>query len=348
MDDVRGKKVYVGLSGGVDSAVTAALLAREGARVHGVFIKGWYPPGLPCTWAADRRDAMRVAAKLRIPFTTLDASAEYKKSVIDYLIDEYRQGRTPNPDIMCNRDVKFGAFYDYLVREGGDYLATGHYARVVRDETGAHLYRGKDAAKDQSYFLWAVSKDALSKTLFLLGSMEKKDVRARANEFSLPVAAKRDSQGICFLGPVSMDDFLRSEFGEASGKALDTEGKEVGKHDGALLHTLGERIALQDAPQGPWYVVSKDIEKNVVVVSHARASVERTGLKLTSVNWFTKPEAGETLSAQYRYHGPLVEGTYDDATHVFTPSTLLPEPAAAGQSLVLYREDECLGGGIIA
>ncbi len=349
MDRCTGKRVFVGLSGGVDSAVTAALLKRAGAKVTGVFIKGWYPPGLPCTWASDRRDAMRVAAKLQIPFRTLDASAAYKKSVIDYLIEEYRNGRTPNPDIMCNRDVKFGAFYEYLLKEGADALATGHYARTHLDAAGKpHLFRGKDAAKDQSYFLWAVAQDALAKTLFPLGEFHKEDVRERARSYGLPVAAKKDSQGICFLGPVSMDDFLRAEFGEAVGKALDTQGKEIGKHDGALLYTLGERIALTDAPGGPWYVVRKDIKKNEVVVAHEREAVSSKGIALSSVNWLTHLTPGEQVTAQYRYHGPLVAGTLDTSSTTFLPDDVLPEPLASGQSLVVYRGEECLGGGIIS
>src|SRR3989344_3929521 len=197
--DVHGKKVFVGLSGGVDSAVAAALLKNAGARVTGVFIKGWYPPGLPCTWASERRDAMRVAARLRIPFATLDASEEYRKSVIDYLLAEYRAGRTPNPDVMCNREVKFGAFYRYAMEQGADSIAMGHYL---------------GGEKDQSYFLWAVSKDILAKTLFPVGEMEKGEVRALAKHFNLPVAEKRDSQGICFLGSVSVKDFLKSEIGD--------------------------------------------------------------------------------------------------------------------------------------
>src|SRR3989344_5375442 len=171
--NVRGKKIFVGLSGGVDSAVSAALLKRAGALVTGVFIKGWYPPGLNCTWANERRDAMRVAARLHIPFRTLDASAEYKKSVIDYLVAEYRAGRTPNPDVMCNREVKFGAFYRYAKAQGADLIATGHY---------------RSGEKDQSYFLWAVPKDILDETVFPVGNLEKSEVRALAKKCALPVA----------------------------------------------------------------------------------------------------------------------------------------------------------------
>src|SRR3989344_5514845 len=196
--DVAGKRVYVGLSGGVDSAVSAALLQRSGASVTGVFIKGWYPPGMPCTWAAERRDAMRVAVRLRIPFRTFDASVEYKKEVIDYLLAEYRAGRTPNPDVMCNREVKFGAFYRYAMSEGADAIAMGHY---------------RSGEKDQSYFLWAVPKDVLNATIFPVGNLEKSEVRKLAKKFNIPVAEKKDSQGVCFLGSVSVKEFLEKELG---------------------------------------------------------------------------------------------------------------------------------------
>ncbi len=342
---LKGRKVFVGLSGGVDSAVTAALLAREGADVTGVFIKGWYPPGMPCTWAQDRRDAMRVAARLRIPFHTLDASTEYKQGVIDYLLAEYKAGRTPNPDVMCNREVKFGAFYRFARAHGADHIATGHYART---DSGA-LMRGVDEAKDQSYFLWAVPKEALSMTLFPLGSMKKDATRALARRFNLPNAIKRDSQGICFLGSISVDDFLKNEFGTAAGKALDETGREIGSHDGALLHTLGSRVSLEDAPPGPWYVLAKDIATNTLTVSHERMPIATAGsIRLTETNWLTEPAEGKECGAQYRYHGPRVRGTVSMREGVFTPTDAVTEPLAAGQSLVLYDSERVIGGGIIA
>ncbi|HRH24044.1 MAG TPA: tRNA 2-thiouridine(34) synthase MnmA [Candidatus Paceibacterota bacterium] len=342
--NVKGKRIFVGLSGGVDSAVTAALLKEAGADVVGVFIKGWYPPNLTCTWAADRRDAMRVAARLFIPFHTLDASAAYKKSVIDYLLSEYSQGRTPNPDIMCNRDVKFGAFYSFAMEQGADAIATGHYA-IAKD---GHVYRGVDPEKDQSYFLWAVAKEALEKTLFPLGTYKKSEIRTLAKRFNLPVAEKKDSQGICFLGAVSVDDFLRDEFHPEPGSAVDREGKTIGTHDGAVLRTLGERVALTDAAPGPWYVVRKDIAKNLLVVSKEKMTVVQDAtIRIKHTNWFTPVTNNEPLEAQYRYHGPKVSGTFHISTDTFTPTDELPEPIASGQSLVIYRDAECVGGGII-
>lgn len=339
---LKGKRIFVGLSGGVDSAVTAALLKESNADVVGVFIKGWYPPGMPCTWAEDRRDAMRVAASLHIPFVTLDASHEYKQGVIDYLLAEYKAGRTPNPDVMCNREVKFGAFYRYATEKGADFIATGHYARTM----DGHLLRGVDASKDQSYFLWAVPKEAIAVTLFPLGALKKSETRRLAKKYRLPNAAKRDSQGICFLGSISVDEFLKNEFGSEPGEAVDVEGKQIGTHDGALLRTLGERVALTDAVAGPWYVVAKDVEANQLVVSKERTTqIPAESIGLTHTNWFE--DTGGTLSAQYRYHGPVIEGTLSMDRSEFVPANPLPEPLAPGQSLVLYRRDMVVGGGII-
>lgn len=341
MNAVSGKKVYVGLSGGVDSAVSAALLKDQGAHVTGVFIKGWYPPGMPCTWAEDRRDAMRVAARLHIPFLTLDAAEEYKRSVIDYLLEEYRLGRTPNPDIMCNREVKFGAFWRFAKEQGADAVATGHYAR---QEHGV-LMRGVDTAKDQSYFLWAVPKAVLEETVFPLGTMHKEETRMRARDFRLPNATKKDSQGVCFLGAISLDDFLKQEISCEPGKAVDVEGVYVGQHAGAVLNTLGERVALQDAPPGPWYVLRKDLAENVLTVSHEKSAPTAQTIQLKETNWFT--EDLDNLEAQYRYHGPRVLGSLSEDRSAFIPSAALEEEPAPGQSLVLYRGDVCVGGGTI-
>lgn len=345
---LHNRKVFVGLSGGVDSAVSAALLKQAGAQVTGVFIKGWYPPGLRCTWAEDRRDAMRVAAHLELPFVTLDASQEYKRGVIDYLLAEYRAGRTPNPDIMCNREVKFGAFYRFALEQGADYIATGHYAQIDHSGDAVRLVRGVDPEKDQSYFLWAIPHEALSRTLFPVGGMPKAEVRSRARSFNLPVASKKDSQGICFLGSISVEEFLESEFGTEAGDAVDESGAHIGTHNGVLLHTLGERISLAHAAPGPWYVVAKDIAQNILVVSTTRASAQHTShVNIQSQNWFSLPEASERVLAQYRYHGPKIPGHMPSAG-TFAPDAPLAEPIASGQSLVIYRNEECLGGGIIA
>lgn len=335
----------MGLSGGVDSAVTAALLQKAGAHVTGIFIKGWYPPALPCTWTEDRRDAMRVAARLQIPFVTLDASQAYKQSVIDYLIAEYRAGRTPNPDIMCNKDVKFGVGYDYARNHGADYFATGHYAQV---EDGI-IRRGVDSGKDQSYFLWAIPKEALSHILFPLGGMKKEDVRKLARAWHLPVAEKKDSQGICFLGAVSIEDFLRTEVGLTPGRAVDENGNDVGTHEGAIAYTLGERVSLVGGAIGPWYVVRKDVATNTLTVSHTPApSQERgTSVTLSQTHLLTTLSESTNLTAQYRYHGPVISGTLSSDRKTYTPTEPLLEPVAQGQSLVFYDGNTLIGGGII-
>lgn len=340
--NVRGKNIYVGLSGGVDSAVSAALLVRAGAKVTGVFIKGWYPPGMPCTWAEERRDAMRVAARLQIPFFTLDAGTEYKKGVIDYLLAEYSAGRTPNPDIMCNRDVKFGAFYRYAKAYGADHIATGHY---------------RSGEKDQSYFLSAVPNEILAATVFPVGNKEKSEVRALAKRFNLPVAEKKDSQGICFLGSVSVEEFLKNEFGVHLGRALDEQGTVIGQHDGVILSTLGQRIALREASEaglpaplsrqaGPWFVLAKDIIKNELTVGKSRlprAENVPKEISFKNANWFT--ESVDAVEAQYRYRGPRVQGYVIKSRFISTEP--LPEIPTPGQSIVFYHDDELIGGGII-
>lgn len=310
MQNVTGKKIFVGLSGGVDSAVSAALLQQAGARVTGVFIKGWYPPDMPCTWAQERRDAMRIAARLRIPFRTLDASAEYKKSVIDYLLAEYSAGRTPNPDVMCNREVKFGAFYRYAMSEGADAIAMGHY---------------RSGEKDQSYFLWAVPRDILNVTIFPVGNLEKSEVRRFAKKLNLPVSEKKDSQGICFLGSISVEEFLK---------------KELGDDNPVLLYTIGQRIP---RPGGPWYVVGKDVENKKLTVSRSRRQESVTEIKFKDSNWFG--DSGQVTEAQYRYRGRRFEGAVKE--NRFVSSVPLPDIPAPGQSIVFYRGDELVGGGII-
>jgi tRNA-specific 2-thiouridylase len=307
--DVVGKKVYVGLSGGVDSAVSAALLKEAGAEVTGVFIKGWYPPGMPCTWAAERRDAMLVAARLQIPFETLDAREEYKKGVIDYLLAEYRAGRTPNPDVMCNKEVKFGAFYHYAKAAGADAIATGHY---------------RSGEKDQSYFLWAVPKHILDDTIFPVGNFEKEYVRTLAKKYNLPVAEKKDSQGVCFLGSVSVEEFLK---------------KELGTDNPALLYTIGQRVP---RPGGPWYVVSKDVEKGEIELSKTRETTTQD-IPFTNPNWFGSTD--DVVEAQYRYRGPRIRGRVTG--NVFRADAPLPEQFAEGQSVVFYSDALMIGGGII-
>ncbi len=345
-------KVFVGLSGGVDSSVTAALLKEAGHDVTGVFILGWYPDWLPCTWRDDRRDAMRVAAELDIPFVTLDASAEYKKFVIDYLSSEYAAGRTPNPDIMCNKHVKFGVFHDFVVAQGADLMATGHYARAENGE----LYRGDDPGKDQSYFLWTLPRAVLERTLFPLGKYKKDEVRKLAKKYELPTAAKPDSQGICFLGDVSIEQFIESVVSQKQGSVLSTDGQVIGTHTGALLYTIGERhgftIADPHYMKTPLYVVSKDVQANTITVASA---LERQAQAVKTIYagqtvWRGKSHEGNAL-CQYRHLQEPIACSYHHDASTQTLIVQLKEARAdiaCGQSCVLYdKSGLCYGGGVI-
>ncbi|MDB5254605.1 MAG: tRNA (5-methylaminomethyl-2-thiouridylate)-methyltransferase, tRNA-specific 2-thiouridylase [Parcubacteria group bacterium] len=339
------KKVFLGLSGGVDSAVSAALLKEQGYDVTGVFIKVWSPDFLPCTWRDERRDAMRVAAALHIPFLFMDFEAEYKKGVADYMIEEYRLGRTPNPDVMCNREVKFGAFWNKAKEMGADYIATGHYAQN-RD---GKLMEGKDAEKDQSYFLWTLTQEDLSHTLFPIGHLEKKEVRVLAKKFDLPVADKKDSQGICFLGDVTLEDFLPHFMEIGPGNVLDTEGNVIGTHKGAVYYTLGERhgfeVTIKTPDSKPYFVGAKDMLENTVTVSSDPkiiSSNASSSIQIQKVNWIS--DMPKEIEARVRYRQERFPVTVQGTEVVFDE----PRIAAPGQSIVFYSGTTCLGGGVIA
>lgn len=342
--------VFVGLSGGVDSAVSAYTLQKEGHMVRGVFLKGWYPPHIPCTWKEDRQDAMRVAAHLSLPFTTLDVEEEYKTSVIDYLIKEYKEGRTPNPDVFCNQDVKFGAFLKWARESGADKIATGHYARVEEVNGVYKLLKGKDSKKDQSYFLYALTQEELAHTLFPLGNVtEKRKTRELALRAGLPIATKRDSQGLCFIGHVDLKEFLRAYITLTPGEVRTTDGEKIGMHDGIELFTLGQRHGFHSASDEPLYVLTKDLATGVLTVGtkqeqHAQAPKEIT---LTNCTWtHKKPESFDGVTLQYRYHGEEVPvARFENNTVVF--KEVPKEMPAPGQIGVFYRGEECLGGGTI-
>lgn len=346
-------KVFVGLSGGVDSSVAAVRLLRDGHEVAGVFIKTWQPDFIICNWEKERLDAMRVAAHLGIPFLTCDAEDAYKKGVADYMIAEYQAGRTPNPDVMCNKEVKFGAFLDFAKRHGADFVATGHYAQKVTDTEGDHLLRGNNSEKDQSYFLWTLSKEQLAYTLFPVGSSPKKDIRKEAERAGLPTAQKQDSQGICFLGPIDMKEFLSHYVTVSKGEVRDEAGNVIGTHDGALYYTLGQRhgftIHTKGAHDTPHYVVAKDITTNTLTVSTTPEEGKVAGLRISDMVMREPLTIGETYAAQSRYRQQPFRvrltaledghGTLEVLQDIETPSP--------GQSLVLYSGDVCLGGGII-
>ena len=350
--------VYVGLSGGVDSAVSAALLQQAGHTVTGVFIKTWQPDFIECTWRDEREDAMRVAAHLGIDFKTLDLTLEYKRDVADYMIAEYTAGRTPNPDVMCNKYVKFGGFYEWAREHGADFVATGHYAQV----RGGRMYMGADNVKDQTYFLWTLTSDILEHTLFPVGELEKSQVRKLAHDFDLPVADKKDSQGVCFLGKIDMRDFLKNYIDEQQGDVLNGAGSVVGHHEGALFYTLGQRtgftMTAKTPNDEPQFIVAKDIIANTITVvpeSEYRGedlptNFEVTEVVLSDVSWIVEPKTDQVYLARFRYRGELHESKLYkvDATNW---KIIFSEPqrsVAAGQSVVVYDGTECIGGGIIA
>jgi tRNA-specific 2-thiouridylase len=341
-----GKKVFVGLSGGVDSATSAALLQQEGYEVTGVFIKITVD-GYPCTAGVDRVDAMRAAAHLKIPFVEIDLSKEYQQRVFDVSIKEFEQGRTPNPDILCNREIKFGLFYDWARANGADLVATGHYAQIKNGE----LYMSADKEKDQTYFLWAVPQEVLKNVLFPIGHLQKSEVRKLAAKFGLPNASRKDSQGLCFLGPISVGNMLARELHPTPGNLLDELGKVVGTHRGAILYTLGQRhgfdIAHTTPATAPHYVIAKDITSNTVTVSPNKFPQAATGseIRLADANWIGPVEDGSCM-ARYRYRQEFIPAQLDSADNKVT--LLKPHYAPLSQSLVLYKQERCLGGGVIA
>jgi len=340
-------KVFVGMSGGVDSSLSAALLKEQGYEVVGVYMKNWTEdlPGMRCPWADDLADAKRVAVQLGIDFRVFDFEKEYKHKVVDYMIEEYKLGRTPNPDIMCNQEVKFKLFLDTALEQGADMIATGHYART---ENGK-LLRAKDDNKDQTYFLYRITSEALDKTIFPLGGYTKDEVREMAKERGLYTASKKESMGICFVGQVGIRDFLGQYVKTKPGDIIDrTSGKVLGRHEGAIFYTLGQRHGLELGGGLPYYVVGKNMDGNIVYVSQnlQDETMWRAEVDLRDIHWIgEEPVRGAKLHARIRHRAPLVSATlrgellqFDEPQRALTP----------GQSVVLYDGDICLGGGIIA
>jgi tRNA-specific 2-thiouridylase len=342
------RTVFAGLSGGVDSAVSAALLKERGYDVTGVFIKIWQPEFLECTWKEDRLDALRVAAALEIPFREIDLSKEYEREVIKRMLDDYRAGATPNPDVLCNRHVKFGSFAQWAYGEGADYVATGHYARVR--QTGAHfeLLRGVDHGKDQSYFLHTLSSSDLARTLFPVGDFHKSEVRALARRYDLPVRDKPDSQGLCFVGDVPMSEFLKRFIDVSPGAVLDTSGRRVGEHEGAPLYTVGQRHGFAARGGRPYYVVKVNIVDNELVVSHERASAGRSVVVIRDVHWIGKrPTLPFEAETQTRYRELPAPVRLEERDGELEARFGMPHVVSSGQSLVVYQGEQCLGGGIV-
>lgn len=354
-----GKHVIVGMSGGVDSSVAALLLIEQGYRVEGLFMKNWdEDDGTEyCTARADLADAQAVCDRIGITLHTANFAAEYWDRVFEHFLAEYRAGRTPNPDILCNKEIKFKAFLDYALVLGADYIATGHYARKRDNGPSARLLKGLDPNKDQSYFLHAVGGEQLAKTLFPVGELPKTDVRAIARRHQLITHDKKDSTGICFIGERRFKDFLQRYLPAQPGAIEDTEGRALGEHHGLMYHTIGQRQGLgiggvHGAGDQPWYVVEKDLERNVLVVAQGteHPRLYARALRLNQLHWISEvPELPLRCSAKTRYRQP-------DQACLLTPldgggyRVEFSEPQRAitpGQSAVFYRGEECLGGGVI-
>jgi len=350
----------IAMSGGVDSSVAALCLKKQGREVAGMFMKNWEEDDRfgTCPALEDMADALAVAESMDIPLHCRNFSAEYWDNVFEVFLSEYRAGRTPNPDVMCNKEVKFGAFLKKALSMGADFVATGHYAQ----NKNLSLIKGVDPTKDQSYFLWTLKQNQLKHIIFPVGHLKKSQVRKLAEKYGLHTFQKKDSQGICFLGKLDMKEFLQHYIKPKSGRVLDINGKTIGKHNGATFLTLGERhgftITSKTNHDQPYYVVGKDIKKNNITVSqdsNSRAAPVRSfseggnrRIDLEDINWILKPDSKKTYQCQIRYHGEfllcnITTGKKNTAIIEFKQSQLV----SPGQSVVVYDGKICLGGGVV-
>lgn len=307
----KKQKILVGLSGGVDSAVALYLLKQEGYQVEAAYMKCFSETVNikgECPWKEDRLMAYRIAAQLDVPIQTLDFQKEYHEKVVDYIFDSYQKGLTPNPDILCNNEIKFKLFLEYAKENGFDKIATGHYAQVTEDKDGFHLLRGKDPNKDQSYFLAGLTQAQLSLAMFPIGHLEKPEVRKIATEAKLLNADRKDSQGICFIGKVDLKTFLQQKIKPKAGVIEDTEGNKLGDHQGVWYYTIGQRKGL-DLPSGPWYVADKNIKENKIIVAKESApELYKNLVQLTDLHWLGQERALPLKAkAQIRYRQPAQE-----------------------------------------
>lgn len=354
---VNKSKVLVGISGGVDSSVSALLLKKEGYEVEGIFVKVWQPDFIECNWREEMRDAMRVCAQLEIPFHFLDLEKEYKKDVVDYMLKEYKEGRTPNPDVMCNKYIKFGHLFDFAEKNNFDFIATGHYAQNIDSK----LFKGKDENKDQSYFLWSLTKEKLNKIIFPVGHLNKSKVREIAEEKNLFTHTKKDSQGICFMGPVDMKSFLKKYLKTKTGDVLNTNGEIIGKHEGAELYTIGERHGFtidakyKEANDKPFFILNKNISDNTITVGESAQSVKEVQeIKMEDFSFIDSQfsqnleKSNFSVEFQTRYRQNTEKGGLSLKKNILSlNSNNFREIPAIGQSAVFYTGNQCLGGGII-
>jgi tRNA-uridine 2-sulfurtransferase len=352
-------RVIVGMSGGVDSSVSAALLIEQGYQVEGLFMKNWdEDDGTEyCTAREDLADAQAVCDRLGIHLHTANFAAEYWDNVFEHFLSEYKAGRTPNPDILCNREIKFKAFLDYAIALGADLIATGHYVRRSDLDGRTRLLRGLDANKDQSYFLHAVGGEQIARTLFPVGELEKPEVRSIAERYQLATARKKDSTGICFIGERRFTDFLKQYLPAQPGDIETTDGLVIGRHHGLMYHTIGQRQGLgiggmQGAGDEPWYVLRKDLERNVLIVGQGNAHpwLFASALDCSELFWINPLDASfpMRLTAKVRYRQPDQPCTLERTTAGYRVHFDEPQRAVTpGQSVVLYDGDICLGGGVI-
>ncbi len=356
---VANKRVILGLSGGVDSAVAAILLKEAGADVHALHMTNWEDDDGYCTAAEDLQDARRVCEQLDIPLHPANFAKQYRDQVFEYFLDEYRKGRTPNPDVLCNREIKFGVFRDYAKRLGGDLLATGHYARTAIIDGQGALLKGLDSNKDQSYFLHAVSAEALAETVFPLGDLEKAEVRRIARDTGLAIHDKKDSTGICFIGERPFREFLSTYLPANPGPMRTPDGDEVGTHEGLMYYTLGQRQGLRiggrkDRGDEPWYVVAKDLPANALIVAQGEHELLFSdGLRATDASWIGATPDGLThgmpcqAKIRYRQEDQDCTVTLQDDGSLEVRFETRQKAVAPGQFVVFYDEERCLGGAVI-
>lgn len=362
MTDNSHIRVVVGMSGGVDSSVSALLLKEQGYYVVGVFMKNWddTDDSGVCTATEDFEDVKRVADKIGIPYYSINFEKEYWNKVFEYFLSEYKRGRTPNPDIMCNKEIKFKSFLDFAMKLDADYIAMGHYAKTVTDENGVvHMMRPKDGNKDQTYFLSQVTQEQLKKAIFPLADLSKPQVRMIAEQAGLATAKKKDSTGICFIGERNFKNFLSEFLPAMGGNIVTSDGRIVGKHSGLMYYTIGQRSGLglggNQSSCAPWFVVGKNLQKNELIVEQGYDSelLYASSLDASEVSFFTGLPSNDTTihcTAKFRYRQPDVAVTVNynkDNNTVHVEFDELARAVTPGQAIVFYDGEECLGGAII-